>query len=379
MIIKILGAESLGVRGLSCVVELDNRKIIIDPGIALGFFRHGLFPHPFQIAVGAGIRKQIIMELKGATDIIISHFDGDHCPLYNPNPYQLGINDVEKSLSACRIWAKSQKNCSSTHQIRREKLVEAAKQLMRNAEGIKEGPIEFSFPVPHGQRENNNKSVIMSRIEENGTTFVHASDIQLLDHETIEIIINWKPDIVLASGPPLYLSSLSFESLSKAAWKNSLKLSEYVETLILDHHLLRFEGGITWLERLKSCAKNNVICAADFMERGALFLEAWRNKLFELLPVHDTWHKEYEQGRAGLEEYRARGWELLIREGKIKPCKWYPVCPIKTYTEEGRLDRYWIENYCLVNNRKCIRYRMEEKGEYHPDNMLPDGTIKEFS
>ena len=31
MHIEILGAESLGVRGLSCVVEVKGRKIVIDP------------------------------------------------------------------------------------------------------------------------------------------------------------------------------------------------------------------------------------------------------------------------------------------------------------------------------------------------------------
>ena len=66
-----------------------------------------------------------------------------------------------------------------------------------------------------------------------------------------------------------------------------------------------------------------------------------------------------------------------MRHGKTKPCKWYPTCPIKTFTEQGKLERTWIENYCLVGNKSCRRYQMEEKGEYHPDAMLPDGTIRE--
>ncbi len=61
---------------------------------------------------------------------------------------------------------------------------------------------------------------------------------------------------------------------------------------------------------------------------------------------------------------------------KKKVCKWYPVCPIKKFTDDGKLEKYWVENYCLINNNNCIRYEMEEKGEYHPDNLLPDGTIK---
>jgi hypothetical protein len=105
MIIKILGSESLGVRGLSCSVELKNRKIFIDPGIALGWSRYGFFPHPFQIAIGAGIREKIIEELKNASDVIFSHFDGDHCPLYNPNPYQLDTYPLNSNTFSNKILA----------------------------------------------------------------------------------------------------------------------------------------------------------------------------------------------------------------------------------------------------------------------------------
>lgn len=61
---------------------------------------------------------------------------------------------------------------------------------------------------------------------------------------------------------------------------------------------------------------------------------------------------------------------------KKKICKWYSVCPIKYFTDSGKLEKYWVENYCLVNNKKCVRYEMEEKGEFHPDNLLPDGTVR---
>ncbi len=60
-----------------------------------------------------------------------------------------------------------------------------------------------------------------------------------------------------------------------------------------------------------------------------------------------------------------------------KACKWYNTCPIKKFTDQGKLEKYWVENYCLGGNKNCIRYQMEERGEYHPDNMLPDGTIRE--
>lgn len=56
-------------------------------------------------------------------------------------------------------------------------------------------------------------------------------------------------------------------------------------------------------------------------------------------------------------------------------CKWYSVCPMKFYYEQGRLDEYWVNQYCFGNHKACMRYEMEETGKPHPDNMLPDGSI----
>lgn len=56
-------------------------------------------------------------------------------------------------------------------------------------------------------------------------------------------------------------------------------------------------------------------------------------------------------------------------------CKWYNACPLKRFYEKKILDKSWVEDYCWGGYSKCARYKMEEKGIYHPDNMLPDGTI----
>lgn len=58
-------------------------------------------------------------------------------------------------------------------------------------------------------------------------------------------------------------------------------------------------------------------------------------------------------------------------------CKWYSICPMKRYFEHGQLERKWIELYCKGDWEDCIRYQKEEKGVYHPDWMLPDGSINE--
>ena len=61
---------------------------------------------------------------------------------------------------------------------------------------------------------------------------------------------------------------------------------------------------------------------------------------------------------------------------KDKRCKWYISCPIKFFVDHGKLDPKWVENYCLIGNKYCVRYKMEENVEYHPNNLLPNGTIR---
>ena len=46
MSLEIIGAESLGVRSLCSLVTLPERRIVIDPGVSLGYVRHGLLPRP---------------------------------------------------------------------------------------------------------------------------------------------------------------------------------------------------------------------------------------------------------------------------------------------------------------------------------------------
>ncbi|PIS29677.1 MAG: uracil-DNA glycosylase [Candidatus Marinimicrobia bacterium CG08_land_8_20_14_0_20_45_22] len=60
-----------------------------------------------------------------------------------------------------------------------------------------------------------------------------------------------------------------------------------------------------------------------------------------------------------------------------RDCKWYPVCPIRAFYEQGQIDQEWVQRYCKGDWESCVRYKMEESGIYHPDWMLPDGSIDE--
>jgi predicted metallo-beta-lactamase superfamily hydrolase len=208
MHIEIIGTESLGVRGFCCFIKTKDRNILFDPGVALGYMRHKLLPHPAQIAVDEKARERIINAWSKSTDIVLSHFHGDHVPLADANPYQLDIRRLIGLNPWVRIWTKDPSHFSPTEENRATSLTAILHVDLMSAEGKKDGPMTFSGPVPHGETNCKLETVIMTRIEED-EVFVHAPDIQLLDDDTVSKIIRWNPDIVFAGGPAIYLSLLS--------------------------------------------------------------------------------------------------------------------------------------------------------------------------
>lgn len=302
MKIQILGAESLGVRGLCCRLEAGGRVIVIDPGVALGNWRYNLPPHPVQIAAGKAVRRRIVAALDGATDMVFSHFHGDHVPLFEPNPYQLGFSHLPQCIKTLRVWSLSPAGQSFTSQARARELMDLLGPHFQVAEGLADGPLRFSRGVPHGVGGLPFGSVMMTRVDVGGWVFVHASDIQLLDAETIDRILDWAPHWVLAAGPPLYLGQLD-SGLRARAWDNARRLAAGVDTLILDHHLMRSLEGLVWLEALSSAVGKRVCCAADFMGRPRALLEAQRRELYAAMPVRPGWHEGYACGAASVEDF----------------------------------------------------------------------------
>jgi len=300
--IEIIGTESLGVRGLSCFVKAGKRRILIDPGMALGYIRHGLLPHPLQVAEGERVRQRIIEALTEATDVVFSHFHGDHVPFREANPYQLAIRHLPVNFQNVCCWSKSMDSLGEKMKQRAQDLRELLGPNFHVAEGISDGPMTFSKAMPHGAKGSKRGTVMMTRINLGDKVFLHTSDIQLLDPATVDFIIAWQADIVLAAGPPLYLETLTDE-LRTVAWQNALRLAATVDILILDHHLMRDQQGLKWLDALSAAAGKQVYCAADFMDRKRLLLEAERVALYETMPVPASWHEDYAQGLIHAEEW----------------------------------------------------------------------------
>ncbi|OEU42259.1 hypothetical protein BGV40_10490 [Methanosarcina sp. Ant1] len=299
MKIEILGCESFGARSLACVIKTDERKIVIDPGVALARLRSGLFPHPVEVAAAFRIREKVLFALEGVTDIVISHYHGDHMPLRAEDPYQLPMEALP-SLEGVNFWCKGPEKISSLSTKRRNELSDFLGFPLPASEGGSSGNMDFSSPTPHGVREKGFGAVMMTRICEGDEVFVHSSDIQLLDREAVLKVLAWKPKIVFASGPPLYLSH-RIPEIGKEAFENAFLLARNVDTLILDHHLLRSFEGYRWLKELAGKVENRVLCAAEFMGKEPELLEAQRKTLYEKMPVPPGWHEAYSRGKAGFE------------------------------------------------------------------------------
>lgn len=70
--------------------------------------------------------------------------------------------------------------------------------------------------------------------------------------------------------------------------------------------------------------------------------------------------------------------ETLYEKIKVlqRPCRWHKSCPMRKFAETGRIDMSWRRLYCHGDWSRCTRFLLEEQGIYHPDCMLPDGSIK---
>ena len=170
-------------------------------------------------------------------------------------------------------------------------------------EGRTQEGVTFSESMIHGEESRREVTVMMTKIEEDGQVFVHAPGIELLNDKAISQILDWEPDIALVDGTPLYLHNRLSGALIKKAWSNAKRLSQNINILILDHHIMRNYEGIKWIKRLSKEMKNNVICAADFMKVPRMLLEAKRRSLYKYMYVPDGWHEAYAKGKVTTNHY----------------------------------------------------------------------------
>jgi predicted metallo-beta-lactamase superfamily hydrolase len=302
--ILMLGTESLGVRGLSCFVEHKGIRVLIDPGVALGFTRWGFHPHPIQAVAGDIVRDKIKKLWKEADYVILSHMHGDHVPLYDANPFQLSLYSLEDN-GKLTILAPNPETLSGRSRRRLEKIVEVYGNRVKffNGEHLEIGPIKVYGPFFHGM---SSKTRVYATFIDLGMKVLHLSDTELLCNKVIELAETLRPDVIITDGPPIYrfLGRGDVVNLMlRSASKNLMRLSKVAHYVIVDHHINRCDEGYKWIKDIAGTQRETVITtAAEYMGFKPLLLEAWRRTLYNYFPVSKDWFmNEY---KILLERYR---------------------------------------------------------------------------
>ncbi len=283
MEIKILAAESLGVRSMATFVRTREVTILIDPGAALGPKRFGLPPDKIEWQRLKELKEKIRQKLKESEFVVISHYHYDH---YDP--------EWAKDFKGKRLFLKDPFHHINRNQTKRAKellkRLEAAGVFWEVAEEkyilLGKTEIRFSPPLNHGP-EKRFGAVVSVFIKEDGWGFLHSSDLSgPVQEEALSFIKETSPQILFLDGPATYLGpryGLDFLEIARNNLKmllNELNLS----TLIIDHHTLRDLNWKTWAEPIFETAskrETKLSCAAEFMDKSPLLLEALRKDRYK--------------------------------------------------------------------------------------------------
>ncbi|BEP17685.1 MBL fold metallo-hydrolase [Pyrofollis japonicus] len=282
--VKILGADSFGSRSMATSLEVGGVKILIDPGVSYAPRRYGLPPHPVEIARLNEIKERILGEISDADIVIITHYHYDHY-LYKPE-------DVEYYRGKVLLIKDPSSNINVSQRIRAHRLLKTNKvseiaksiNILDSSTYIvdKDFVVVGSPPVPHGAEGSKLGYVVMVLISCCGEKIVHASDVQgPMSRKALDVILSWKPSLVIISGPPTYFAGIKVEEDKvNQGLSNLRKLVESVDTVIVDHHFARDLNYPSYLEELRSINKR-VMSAAEYMGYPIELLEARRKELWK--------------------------------------------------------------------------------------------------
>ncbi len=290
-----LAYESLGVRSMCTLVRTRDVTVLLDAGVALGP-RFRLMPHPREFRARNEARERITAAAAKAKVVTISHYHNDH---HTPNfidPVWLGSTPElsEKTYKGKIVLAKDFRKNINTAQRRRgwmfkqavEKWAEKLEVADNRSFEFGKTTVRFPPPVPHGEDESELGWVLPCIFERSGEKFVFAPDVQgPVSEETVKVILDEKPDVLIMGGPPTYLQGFRIgEEFFQTALRHMEKIAKQVQTVVIDHHLLRDGEWYKFLEPVRSSAEkmgHRIVTAADLLGQEPSPLEYCRKELYE--------------------------------------------------------------------------------------------------
>ncbi|AWR96587.1 MBL fold metallo-hydrolase [Acidianus sulfidivorans JP7] len=287
MRIQPLAFESLGVRSQATFIETADVKILVDPAVSLAPRRYGLPPHQIEVDRLIELTKNITEKAKEADVIIITHYHYDH-----HDPGYIIPKEVYKNKIVYIKDPKENINLSQKR-VRAPRFINSIKGLPKTLESAdgKEiafgsTKIRFSPAVPHGADERLGY-VIQVAISDKDQTVLITSDIEGAPRDMhLKFTQEVKPSLIIIDGPLSYLLgyALKEEDLNKSIDNLEKIVKEGLETMIVDHHVLRDLNYKSVLSHLYETAKSvnaKVETAAEYLNVEPIILEAKRRELFK--------------------------------------------------------------------------------------------------
>lgn len=286
-----LAFESLGVRSMCTFVQTDQ-GILIDPGTSVAPKRFRLPPSLEEITALKESRKKIIEYSKKSSILTISHYHHDHFTPFESNKFLESSSKIAREIySGKKIFLKDPiHNINKNQASRAKKLINNLKSIdnseINYSDGhefqIKDTTVKFSPALPHGKDNSHLGYLVGVSITFQGKKLLHASDVQgPISDISLNYILSENPDVLILSGPPLYLLgyALSSDDLKKAQ-ANLEEICQIVPQVIVDHHLLRNKKGLDFINSINEIKNVKIIPASCEIKKEPLLLESERKELY---------------------------------------------------------------------------------------------------
>jgi len=282
--VRILASDSMGTRSMATLVETDDLKLLIDPGVALGPSRYRLPPHPLEIRRLEEHWRAVKAHAKKADCLVITHYHYDHHDPEEPGLYRDRTVLVKHPTSKIN---KSQEGRAACFLERISGLPEKVEYSDGKEFSFGGTTVKFSEPVFHG---TNSRLGYVTEVcvREGDSSFLFTSDVEGPSvPDQVEFILQEKPRVLFVDGPMTYMLGFRYSNASlRLSLENLIRVMREtpLETLILDHHLLR---DLKWKERMApvyDAGKERgvrIATAAEFMGQRNEMLEARRRELYD--------------------------------------------------------------------------------------------------
>ena len=273
-------------------------------------------PHRREFEALIEAKKRILEYASKADYILISHYHHDHfTPFYADYLYRSDEEIAEKVYENVeKVFAKSLDDLNKNQLSRAKDLWKHLGDKVIPADGkvidLGDVRLEFSPPMWHGEPGTKLGRVIGVRIVNGDDMIVFAPDVQgPVDENALRRILQEKPRVVILGGPATYLKGHRVKSSAvNAGIENVARIAKEVDTLIIDHHLVRDanrRGKIA--DAFKEAEDNNhkILTFAEYLGVEEKPLEAMRKKLYEEEPLpknrHEFVKKVKKRDHIGLE------------------------------------------------------------------------------